>query len=161
MLAPKHESSDISKKECYFFHATNSIQQSPESRDKEGKPLWRFEILQVHGWREGTVISRILVAKLPGNKSLDTYKLELDKVLSKVPVIQHDPTWNCVTWLKHASVMLRDGGGDLRTIPEITDQVEKEIRDFGAESKEKVLRGQTKLIKHVADLPHMDLRVKA
>ncbi|KAG2035197.1 hypothetical protein BDR03DRAFT_900139 [Suillus americanus] len=161
MLSPKQETRNTSVHDCHIYHTVNTI-QSGVKFNLNGMPEWRYEHKVVNGLREGTVIGRVLIAKLPAREPLVTQAERIHNILVHVPLVQNDAQWNCLVWLTEALAALRANGVDFSTIPEVTDggQTEGEIRAFGDEAKDSVLKGSGPLPGCANDLPHIDMRVR-
>lgn len=68
-----------------------------------GAKVWRFESVETSIQATSTILIYITVAKI-----LEPKKLEV--ILKAVPVVQNDPTWDCITWVKNALEELHKSG---------------------------------------------------
>jgi hypothetical protein len=75
------------------YHAKEGINAT-------GAKLWRFESVETTIQPTSMLLIRVTVAKI-----LEPEKL--DVILRAIPVVQNDPTWNCITWVKNALEELR------------------------------------------------------
>jgi hypothetical protein len=157
MLAPKNDSIDMQTKDCHVFHVTNTFQ--PGTSDHDGPPDWRYEEKPDHSMRSGTLVARILVAKLPADTPVETQVALISEIVRRVEIIQHDRNWTCRVWVESALAALRDTGGYFSTIPEIKvgSQAEDAIKAFGEQAKVTIREGNG-LIKRASDLPQNDMR---
>lgn len=161
MLSPKQETRNASVHDCHIYHTVNTI-QSAVKFNLNGMPEWRYEHKAVNGLREGTVVGRVLIAKLLAHEPLVTQAEHIHGILVQVPLVQNDGQWSCLVWLIEALAALRAKGGDFSTIPEVTNGGQKvgEIKAFGDLAKESVLKGSGPLPGCASDLPHIDMRVR-
>ncbi|KAG1832061.1 hypothetical protein EV424DRAFT_1369498 [Suillus variegatus] len=161
MLSPKQETRNTSIHDCHIYHTVNTI-QSGVKFNLNGMPEWRYEHKAINGLREGMVIGRVLVAKLPVHKPLVTQAERINDILAQVPLVQNDAQWNCLVWLIEALAALRAKGGDFSTIPEVTvgGQAEGKIKAFGDMAKDSVLKRPGSLLDCASDLLHIDMRVR-
>ncbi|KAG2340754.1 hypothetical protein BDR05DRAFT_966633 [Suillus weaverae] len=161
MLSPKQETRNASVHDCHIYHTVNTI-QSGVKFNLNGMPEWRYEHKAVNGLREGTVIGRVLIAKLLAHEPLVTQAEHIHGILVQVPLVQNDGQWSCLVWLIEALAALRAKGGDFSTIPEVTNGGQKvgEIKAFGDVAKESILKGSGPLPGCASDLPHIDMRVR-
>ncbi|KAG1775852.1 hypothetical protein EV702DRAFT_949078, partial [Suillus placidus] len=81
----------------------------------------RYEHKAANGLREGTVIGRVLIAKLPAYEPLVMQAERIHGILVQVPLVQNDGQCDCLVWLIEALAALRAKGGDFSTIPEVTN----------------------------------------
>ncbi|KAG1805971.1 uncharacterized protein BJ212DRAFT_1390139 [Suillus subaureus] len=95
MLSPKQETRNTSVHDCHIYHTVNTI-QSGVKFNLNGMPEWRYEHKVVNGLREGTVIGRVLIAKLPAHEPLVTQAGCIHDILVRVPFVQNDAQWNCL-----------------------------------------------------------------
>ncbi|KIK33248.1 hypothetical protein CY34DRAFT_720558 [Suillus luteus UH-Slu-Lm8-n1] len=160
MLSPKQETRNTSVHDCHIYHTVNSI-QSDVKFNLNGMPEWRYEHKVVNGLRDGTVIGRVLIAKLPAHEPLVTQAERIHDILAQVPLVQNDAQWDCRVWLIEALAAVRATGCDFSTIPEVTNggQTEGEIKAFGDVVKDTVLKQSGPLPVCAKDLPHIDMRV--
>ncbi|KAG0699559.1 hypothetical protein DFH29DRAFT_42465 [Suillus ampliporus] len=161
MLSPKKETRTTSIHDCHIYHTINTI-QSGVKFNLNGMPEWRYEHKAVNGLREGTVIGRVLIAKLPAHEPLVTQAERIHEILVQVPLVQNDAQWTCQVWMIEALAALRVKGGDFSTIPEVTNggQMEDDIKTFGDMAKDSVFKGQGPPPSCASDLPHIDMRVR-
>ncbi|KAG2125369.1 hypothetical protein DEU56DRAFT_572366 [Suillus clintonianus] len=161
MLSPKQETRDTSVHDFHIYHTINTI-QSGVKFNLNGMPEWRYEHKAVNGLREGTVIGRVLIAKLPAHEPLVMQAEHIHTILAQVPLVQNDTQWDCRVWMIEALAALRAKGGDFSTIPEVINggQMEGEIKAFGDMAKDTVLKGPGPLPGCASDLPHIDMRVR-
>lgn len=61
---------------------------------------WTFEELQSSMEATSQLLVRIVVGKIVNQEKVFT-------ILRNVPVVQNDPAWNCVTWVKEALAALQ------------------------------------------------------
>lgn len=66
----------------------------------DGTMQWRYEECSIPLAPTGMLLVRVLVAKIANIERLIT-------IIRKVSVIQKDPEWNCVLWVKEALQMIR------------------------------------------------------
>jgi hypothetical protein len=161
MFSPKQETHNTSVHDCHIYHTINTI-KSGVKFNLNGMPEWRYEHKVVNGLREGTVIGRVLIAKLPAHELLVTQAERIHDILMQVPLVQNDTRWDCLVWLIEALAALRAKGGGFSTIPEVTNggQMVGEIKVFGDVAKDSVLKGPGPLPSCANDLPHIDMRVR-
>lgn len=144
-----------------MYQAINTI-QSGVKFNLNGMSEWQYEHKVVNGLREGTVIGRVLIAKLPAQEPLVKQAERIHNIIVQVPLVQNDAQWNFLVWLIEALAALRTEGGDFSTIPEVTrgGQTEGEIKKFGDVAKDSVLKGPGLLPSCASYLPHIDMRVR-
>ena len=68
-----------------------------------GAKEWRFESVEASIQATSMILIRITVAKI-----LKPEQVEM--ILKAIPVVQNDPTWNCITWVKNALEELHKSG---------------------------------------------------
>ncbi|KAG1726176.1 uncharacterized protein EDB91DRAFT_1166633 [Suillus paluster] len=158
MLSPKGEMRNASIHDCHIYNTINTIRSSVKF-DLNGMPEWRYEHKAVNDLREGTVIGRVLISKLPAHEPLVTQAERIHDILAQMSLVQNDAQWDCRVCMLAA---LRANGGDFSTIPEVTNggQTEGEIRTFGDMTKESVLKGPGPPPSCASDLASIDIRVR-
>jgi Family of unknown function (DUF6914) len=160
LLAPKHQSVDVNNKDSHVFHVTNTVQLGI-NLGSNGKPEWRYEDKPANSMRSRALVARLLIAKLPASTTMETHVDRINKILQNVPIVQNDPKWTCRVWVENALAALRQSGGDLSTIPELSSgsKFEGEIIEFGDKAKATVLKMKAP-ITDPAVLPFKDIRVR-
>ncbi|KAM6494487.1 hypothetical protein JOM56_010848 [Amanita muscaria] len=154
LLAPKYESGNQNEKDSYLFHAINNI--SPGVTYKSGqKPPWRYENKTANVLNSRTITGRVLVAKLSGSESVKAQAQRIDRIVRRVPLVQNNDSWTCITWVKHALAALKATGGDFASIPALTENLEKKITDFAEKEKKTILKG--KRVEKIKDLAQLDM----
>jgi hypothetical protein len=83
--------------------------------------------------RSHTIISRIIVAKISANTSLESVAEYIRTIVEAIDIVQRDPNWMCCIWVEQALGSLRVAGGEFSIIPVVAagGEVEREIIEFG------------------------------
>ncbi|TFK33831.1 hypothetical protein BDQ12DRAFT_614645 [Crucibulum laeve] len=153
VLAPKSVRNDAYAKDCWLFHATNSLQPGFSQ-------MWRYEWTEVNILRSTSVIARLLVAKFNASVTIETLANDIHQIIQAVPVVQDDPLWTCRSWAEEALAILKGAGGSFGTIPLVRNgsKLENIIINFGEEAMSE-LRKKGKIITSVEELLHRDILV--
>ncbi|KAG5649310.1 hypothetical protein H0H81_004692 [Sphagnurus paluster] len=167
VLTPKNiDHGDTYTNNVFRFHVTNSItvRGNTPGTIHYGNPPWRFECRSSNALRSGSIIGRVLVAKLSATVSLAEQSNYIEGIVRPggsggVPVVQNHPSWNCVSWVQSALAALKMAGGELGSIPDIFPggSHEREICKFADKCMDKFL-GQGG--QEISSLPFLDLRGK-
>jgi Family of unknown function (DUF6914) len=90
---------------------------------------------------------------------MDSHASHINEILQHISVIQNDMNWTCQVWVENALAALRQSGGDLATIPELSSgsKLESEIITFGGRVKAKIVK-MTTPITDPSDLPLKDIQ---
>jgi hypothetical protein len=106
------------------YHAKNTIQLGVS-----GQP-WVFEASKLgDSDTRYRLLTRVLIAKIGDPSSVDT-------TLWAVPIVQGDPDWNCISWVKSAIAKL-DADGVLSKSKVVDwDTIDQRCRDYVAKKKE-------------------------
>lgn len=125
--------------DAYLFHALDLLAPGIELTP-EGKVPWRYERKPVNSSHVPRLVAKILIAKLPANLlesgALDRWAQMVDNVVSRVPVVQGDAGWNCVSWVLDALKALKASEGAFKDIVvmEMGDELEVEAVKLGDEA---------------------------
>lgn len=82
--------------EAVRYHAINR----PLDQDGVTKNTWFFEKRELVSIRTQLLLVLVLVAKIEGSRD------DLEASLRRTPVIQDDPDWNCLVWVRNAFAQL-------------------------------------------------------
>ena len=93
MVGPKEES-DTGRGMRY--HAKEEFDGVNQSR-------WIFEERNIPLFPTNMLLTRILIGKVTDMK-------RLEKILRDVPIVQANPRWNCVTWVRNSLEALQTDG---------------------------------------------------
>lgn len=142
MIAPKRENGE---EKPTVYDATNTIAPGYESGQ------WRYRVRKDDLMGYGNFIARVLVAKLS-----PAHAGTLDALFKTAPVVQDDPSWNCVSWVKGALDVLRASGGELSVVVDGDT-----VYNIGVPLAEKSLKAilERKLVyTSLSDIPTEDVR---
>lgn len=96
-ISPKEESLDPNVREMTKFHCKNIIRPTVDAVTMP----WIYEAVQVNSNFDDRILVRVLLGEV---RRVDLS----ERLFAEVPVIQNDPTFNCVTWVHHALLQLMD-----------------------------------------------------
>lgn len=116
--------SDNNPYDAMQYHVKNTIQP-----DVSGQP-WVFEVSKLgDSDTRYRLLTRMLIAKIGDPSSVDA-------ALRAVPIVQGDPDFNCISWVKSAIAKL-DGDGVLAKSKVVDwDTINQRCREYVAMKKE-------------------------
>lgn len=144
MVAPKRENG-VEKPTVY--DATNTIAPGYESGQ------WRYRVRKDDLLSYGNFVARVLVAKISPAQA-ET----IDSLMESAPVVQGEPSWTCVSWVKGALDVLRMSDEDSELSAIIDGDTVDKLGVAFAKSCLNVILERGHAHASLSDVPIKDLR---
>lgn len=144
MVAPKRENGD---EKPTVYDATNTIAAGYESGQ------WRYRVRKDDLLSYGNFVARVLVAKISPAQA-ET----IDSLMESAPVVQGDPSWTCVSWVKGALDVLRMSDEDSELSAIIDGDTVDKLGVAFAKSCLNVILERGHAHASLSDVPIKDLR---